>query len=100
MVDVVKAILRSLGIHLVDVRNKKVKSDYDSEYLISTDHWFMVFEYGDSTMIIELNEVSSKESWADLSEYREGIRLDFSRVGLADKTVEDLHKIIKDFIER
>lgn len=95
MIDVLKAILRSLGIKLEDVAIR------NTDYIVSNNDWIMVFEYKHHKFAIELNKVGTKESWISLVKYDEDGLVDLhNRIDVLDTSAQELHKILKDFIER
>ena len=99
MRDVIKGILRSLGIKLEDVTTRRLP-DYSTGEILTTDDWIMVFIYKDLTIAIELREAGSKEVYINIVKYFENMFLNLHRVELADITAEKLREIIKTFIER
>lgn len=100
MIDVVKAILRKIGLDLKDVEIRRVNMDYGKGLVIPTDDWIMVFEHRHFKIVIELNKVSSKESWISLVRYYGDDMIDLHRVESIDTTPQELYKIIEDFINR
>lgn len=101
MMDVIKGILRSLGIKLEDVTTRRLP-DYGKGEILTTDDWIMVFNYKDLIIAIELREAGSKEAYINIVKYEEfeNLFLNLHRVELADMTAEKLREIIKTFIER
>lgn len=103
MKDIIKAILRSIGIKLEDVRTERIVMDYGSGGVIPTNDWIMVFEYKNYKkykIAIELNKVGTKESWISLVRYYDGDMIDLHRVEVIDTTPQELYEIINDFIHK
>ena len=101
MKDVVRAILKKLGVDLEDVKISRIHEDLGNDLVVPTDDWNVAFEYEDSTIAIELNKVSSRDSWASLVKYYDGDMVSLvDRVELANMTPRELYEIIEEFIHK
>lgn len=102
MIEVLKRIIRSLGIKLEDVRISRLHDDLGNGSIVPTDDWIIRFEYKEFDIVINLNKVSTKDSWMLLSKYSsyDGEMFDIYSDKLADITAEDLREVIDYFINK
>lgn len=98
MIDIIKGILKSLGIKLENVVVKRIDIDYDNSGVIPTNDWTMTFIHKGLTFTVALHELGSEESWINLVRYRTGNKVDVRKVKAIDTTPQELHKIISYFI--
>lgn len=100
MIDIVKAILRSIDIDLEDVTIKRFHEDLGNGLIVPTNNWYMLFIYKYYNISIELNKLNTRDSWITLTKEHNEEVIDFHRVELADTTPQALHKIITYFITK
>lgn len=99
MVDVVRAILKKLGINLADV---VIKEELNG-LMIPTNNWYIRFVYNNYKHEIQLDGLGTKEMymWLFRYDYSDTSKIEeHHAVGLADITAEELYKVIEDFINR
>ena len=100
MIDIVKAILRSIGIDLEDVTIQRFHEDLGNGLIVPTNDWYMVFTHRYDEITIELNKLNTRDSWITLVKNCKGDMVDIHRIELADITPQALHKIITYFITK
>lgn len=101
MVELIKRILLSKGVNIADIKISRIKMEVRKGITIPTDDWNVAFEYQDHYIAIELNEVSTRGSWASLVKYYDGDMIYLvDRVELANLTPRELYEIIEEFIHR
>ena len=99
MVDIVKAILRSLGVDLEDVRIGRVHEFLGNDLLVPTNEYSISLV--NEGVTIELTKLGTKEACMTLHECDDDYAhpLKFSETALADITVEELREILSGCIK-
>ena len=99
MIDVVRAILRKLGLDLKDVI---IREEFNG-LMIPTNDWYIRFVYNNYKHEIQLDGLGTKEMymWLFRYDYCDTSKIEeHHAVGLADMSPQELYKVIEDFINR
>lgn len=99
MKDIVKAILRSLGVDVAGVESYRIHKDLGNNVMVPTNGWMMVFVHDGLLIELELSKLDTKDSYMSFYGYDDGRLVKQHKEELADITAEDLREVIKDFIE-
>ena len=101
MRDVVRAILKSLGVKLEDVAIRITHVELSNRVYRIDNIYSMMFVYENRRIEINLAKLGTKDMSIALFNYDDdddGVIVDHHVQELADITTEELYKIIKEFI--
>ena len=101
MVDIIKAVLRSLGVDLEDVRIGRVHEFLGNDLLVPTNEYSISLVNEGVAITIELTKLGTKEACMTLYECDDdnAYPVKFSETDLADITVEELREILSGCIK-
>lgn len=101
MIELIKRILLSKGVNIADIKIDRILMEIRKGIIIPTDDWSVAFKYQGYYNVVELNEVSTRQSWASLVKYYNGDMISLvDRVELANMTPRELYETIEEFIHR